>query len=563
MVVFDASATSEDFASAFSTEIRGRTFVITGAGQPSIGSKMATSLAKFAPAQILIASRTAKVEPVLEQVKEIDPSVKATFVQVDLSDHDSPGKHGAEGIEMQFSGNHVGHFLLTNLLVPALLAGAAETGNARVVNLTSSGYLISPLGAHLTWDDYAGIFPATKKNTGRDFVFEEPRFKSYTHIAATPLIAALDPELPAKSPAYLQNSQVTQAEAEYVRDDESVEKLWKLSEELVVDMNKFVSHQIFTLRAGYDVVDQAFGRQHAFNPSFGAFYLHPLLLRPKTPFSYLLRGRENTIRVLAFIWFIYQVGKAVWNISPFHPLSHIPGPKLAGATYLPEFYYDVVKFGRYTKEINRMHDVYDPIVRISPNELHYNGIQFANEIYPLGGRKRDKPLHQVRGSGTVPHAILSTTPYDLHRMRRSALAKFFSRGHVSRLEPKIHRLVQRLCDKVLAQGKEPFDVTSAFSCFSTDVISDYCFGESFGFLEQKSWEPNFRKPLYALLKPLFPFRFFPFLEGLSVAASGVTKHLSEDMKLLIRTLTVDMPNKVQRAKADMEAGIMNRNGLPA
>ncbi|KAK1143242.1 hypothetical protein N8T08_006942 [Aspergillus melleus] len=319
MVVFDASASSEDVTSAFASEIKGRTFVITGAGQPSIGSKMVTSLAKYGPAHILIASRTAKkVEPVLEEIKEIDPALKATFVQVDLSDHDSVRQAAKEilaaapkinvlinsagnmalkeftvdkqGIELQFSGNHVGHFLLTNLLVPALVAGAAEGGNARVVNLTSSGYLISPvrfedwnysdgkeydpwtgygqaksanilfaygltkrlkargitaaaahpgyngdtqLGAHLTWDDYGGIFPATKKNTGRDFEFEEPRFKTYTQIAATPLIAALDPELPARSPAYLQNSQVTHPGAEYVHDDESVEKLWKLSEQLV------------------------------------------------------------------------------------------------------------------------------------------------------------------------------------------------------------------------------------------------------------------------------------------------------------------------------------------
>lgn len=126
----------------------------------------------------------------------------------------------------------------------------------------------------------------------------------------------------------------------------------------------------------------------------------------------------------------------------------------------------------------------------------------------------------VRDGRRVAHAIFSTTQHDTHRMRRSALAKFFSRGQVSRLEPKIHRVVQRLCDKILAEGKEPFDVTSAFSCFSTDVISDYCFGESFGFLEQQTWEPNFRKPLYALLRPLFMFRFFPFLESLSVAASG-------------------------------------------
>lgn len=58
------------------------------------------------------------------------------------------------------------------------------------------------------------------------------------------------------------------------------------------------------------------------------------------------------------LWLLYKVLQALYNISPLHPLSHIPGPKLAAATYLPEFYHDVIKFGCYTKEIGRMHKVY-------------------------------------------------------------------------------------------------------------------------------------------------------------------------------------------------------------
>lgn len=42
----------------------------------------------------------------------------------------------------------------------------------------------------------------------------------------------------------------------------------------------------------------------------------------------------------------------------FHPLSNFPGPKLAAATFLYEFYYDVVKSGMYIWEIERMHEKY-------------------------------------------------------------------------------------------------------------------------------------------------------------------------------------------------------------
>lgn len=61
--------------------------------------------------------------------------------------------------------------------------------------------------------------------------------------------------------------------------------------------------------------------------------------------------------IFAGIWITYYFVKSTYNLF-FHPLSHIPGPKLAAATYLPEFYYDVVKFGCYTRAIQQMHQQY-------------------------------------------------------------------------------------------------------------------------------------------------------------------------------------------------------------
>jgi NAD(P)-dependent dehydrogenase (short-subunit alcohol dehydrogenase family) len=46
-----------------------------------------------------------------------------------------------DGFELQFGTNHLGHFLLTNLLVPALLKG---TG-ARVISLSSRGHAFSDI----------------------------------------------------------------------------------------------------------------------------------------------------------------------------------------------------------------------------------------------------------------------------------------------------------------------------------------------------------------------------------------------------------------------------------
>ncbi|OAX33475.1 NAD(P)-binding protein [Rhizopogon vinicolor AM-OR11-026] len=50
-----------------------------------------------------------------------------------------------DGYDLQFGTNVLGHFYLTKLLMPALLAAAAIDGSARVVNTASNGHWLSGL----------------------------------------------------------------------------------------------------------------------------------------------------------------------------------------------------------------------------------------------------------------------------------------------------------------------------------------------------------------------------------------------------------------------------------
>jgi NAD(P)-dependent dehydrogenase (short-subunit alcohol dehydrogenase family) len=52
-----------------------------------------------------------------------------------------PFARTADGFEMQFGTNHLGHFLMTALIVPALLRGAPS----RVVSVSSRGHQMSPV----------------------------------------------------------------------------------------------------------------------------------------------------------------------------------------------------------------------------------------------------------------------------------------------------------------------------------------------------------------------------------------------------------------------------------
>ena len=140
--------------------------IITGASKGGIGAATATSLAGGNPGHLILAGRSeAKVLPVIEEIKKVNPEVKSTFVKLDLADQSSTRsaakeinsivdkidilinnagvmavdefKTTTEGIELQFGSNHIGPFLLTNLLLEKVVKAGKD---ARIVNVTSTGY---------------------------------------------------------------------------------------------------------------------------------------------------------------------------------------------------------------------------------------------------------------------------------------------------------------------------------------------------------------------------------------------------------------------------------------
>ncbi|KAL2047971.1 hypothetical protein ABVK25_011142 [Lepraria finkii] len=309
MEKFGRSTNGSQVLEAFKDVVNGKTFLITGPSDGGIGAETATCLAAGSPSLIIFAGRSLpKIQPVIDRIHSINPQVKTKFISVDLSSQASvreaaaninasvktidvlinnaaimacPFAKTVDGIESQFGTNHIGHFLLTNLIMPEMFNAGH---GARIVNISSlahrladvrlddwnfeDGAVYNPLVAYgaaktanilfslaLTQKlknkhvESISLNPGSirtnlqtymtdemrqesadlyKAQTGRSLTM--PERKTTEQGCSTTLVAALDPSI--TSGSYLDDCNVAEPEA-YATDREKAQQLWALSEKLV------------------------------------------------------------------------------------------------------------------------------------------------------------------------------------------------------------------------------------------------------------------------------------------------------------------------------------------
>lgn len=293
----------------------------------------------------------------------------------------------------------------------------------------------------------------------------------------------------------------------------------------------------------------------------------------------LLAATFAPISVLSLIglYLAYKLALGLYNISPLHPLYHFPGPRLAAMSFIYELYYDLILGGRYSHEIKRIHEIYGashftylrgssqevlnrllgPIVRINPEELHCDDPDFADEIAPAStARVRDRPRHFLKSFvGPAKGATAATREHELHRRRKNAVSRFFSRAHMLQLEPEIHAMAQKMCDKILmCAGKGPVEMIHVFGCFAADTISQYAYGMPFGFLDQEGWLPNLKPGLEAISRTVYLLRFIPVLRYSVAIAPYLGKFMGANIARLMKDMHETIPDLIVKAKKEPAKG---------
>ncbi|CCC11793.1 unnamed protein product [Sordaria macrospora k-hell] len=301
-IKLDLNTDGIDVVRHLQDQASGRTFLITGPSEGGIGAETAISLAHGNPALLILVGRTlSKIQPTIDAVHAVNPSIAVKFIAADLTSLNSVREAAqltVDGFELQFATAHLGYFVLTNHILPKLRA-SAEAGKkpqkTQIINVSSKG---SILGGGIRWDDPSftkrpeeykswdaygqakmanvlftlalnkrllaktGIRPyalhpgGIYTNLGRyvdEELMEEVKqrawkgqeipFKTLQQGCATMLRAALDPELEKEEDGvFLSDCQFTkdpELVAPWALDEGNAERLWGLSEELVGENFEF------------------------------------------------------------------------------------------------------------------------------------------------------------------------------------------------------------------------------------------------------------------------------------------------------------------------------------
>ncbi|KAJ8121678.1 hypothetical protein ONZ43_g1932 [Nemania bipapillata] len=226
------------------------------------------------------------------------------------------------------------------------------------------------------------------------------------------------------------------------------------------------------------------------------------------------------------VFSIYWLAVTIQRLY-FHPLSKIPGPWYARASYWYEFYQDVVLGGNYVKDYPRIHAKYGPVVRVSPDRVHVNDPEFFHEVYSSGSKYMKDPAF-FQTSGGISEALPAIVDVEYHRRRRKMINNLFSVQSMEALSHIVLGVIQNAMRKAKEHydEKKVLDIQRLYTGITIDTIMKVLCDRSLNLIEAKEEEPAFLATLRTFSESFFLLKHFPILIWL---ASNIPPNIAEKL----------------------------------
>ncbi|USP76281.1 uncharacterized protein yc1106_03555 [Curvularia clavata] len=189
---------------------------------------------------------------------------------------------------------------------------------------------------------------------------------------------------------------------------------------------------------------------------------------------------SSTVSVLWIIPAVLAAFLHSYILYPFFysPLSRIPGPKLYAFTKWRLAWDDWT--GQRTRVIHALHQKYGPVVRIGPNEIHFNSLHALRTIYGAGsGFERTDFYRMFDAYGRKN--IFTFGSGSEHAQRKRLVTRPYSKSGLSQykvdyiVQEKIKDFLRLLEDHHDEKGLEIF---TALHYYSIDMITTFLYGTS-------------------------------------------------------------------------------------
>ncbi|KAF7852941.1 hypothetical protein EAF04_010818 [Stromatinia cepivora] len=237
--------------------------------------------------------------------------------------------------------------------------------------------------------------------------------------------------------------------------------------------------------------------------------IHYFLPSPSIP---SLNFLVQTITIISFLASLH----CFFNRLYFHPLSKIPGPRLAAATFWYEFYYNAIRDGTYIKKFQQMHTAYNSsVIRIAPNHVHVNDPNFYSKIFNnRTAYLKDPGFYKTIGA---TESFLAITDPQEHRIQRHKVSSLFSTKAVDTMAPRILVIAQKAAQCMITNERQqrPIDMHQLSRSFSADILFEILFDQPQNILGSQEKSPELLQSLDAFLNHLWIIKSFPIIGWLA------------------------------------------------